>query len=169
MPAVSVPCPRCRTAVPVPANAAGRSLCCPMCAAAVPTVGAAPDFSHLRNQDDPDEDILVAEEDPADGESAMAMPTTRPTKSTAPVAPPTPRPVAVVYTPAAVVTAPADPFAHLDDSAPQPTPAARTPAAPLPAHMPKWVLPALIALAVYGVVATAAAVWGWARPAAVSR
>ena len=172
MPAVSVPCPRCRTPVPVPADAAGRPLSCPLCSAVVPSAGAAPDFSHLRNQDDPDEDILTAEGG-TDGESVLEMPTVRPSKPTAPVGKPAPRPAAV-YTPPAVATPPADPFAHLDDSAPQPAPAPRKPQPnptpePPTARLPKWVLPALLALSAYGVAATAAAVCGWVRPAAVSR
>ena len=166
MPAVSVPCPRCSTPVPVPADAAGgRPLSCPRCQAVVRATSDAPDFSHLRNQADLDDDILVAE-DATDGESVMELPTVRPTKPTTTVNKPTPRPAPVVYTPPAAAVQSQDPFAHLADTGPNPPLPRRTPDAEPTVRAPKWVLPTLLALAAYAVVATGFGVWGWVRPVA---
>lgn len=205
MPAISIRCPGCKHRLAAPAEAAGRSLPCPHCRAAVSVPADsnatlvdenAPDFSYLRNQPEPDDDILVAE-DTEDGESALGQSTARrpapPTvtsKTTAVVPPP------IIYTPPPVGTRPPDPpdnpFAQLSgppsskrratplpprdepaepDSLPKKAkandkPRDRRPEPEPPARTPKWVWPVLVALAVYAFVATGVGAWGWLRPVA---
>ncbi len=202
MSAISIRCPGCKHRLAAPPEAAGRSLPCPHCRAAVSVPADsnatlvdenAPDFSYLRNQPEPDDDILVAE-DTEDGESALGQSTARrpapPTvtsKTTAVVPPP------VIYTPPPVGDRPPDPpdnpFAQLSGppsskrrASPLPPPAEPVnppqkakdkprdrrpePAPQPPARTPKWVWPVLIALTLYAFVATGVGAWGWLRPVA---
>jgi len=199
MSAISLRCPGCKRRLAAPREASGQTLSCPNCRAPITVTvdgntvidGEVPDFSYLRNQPEPDDDILSSE-DPDDVESALGQSTAKPSKPTAIAPAHAPVPPPIIYTPPPVGAKPlppaGNPFADLNETgsksrkkAPEPAPAADKkdppskiddrlktdpePAPPPAVRTPKWLWPLLIALAIYAVAATGVAAWGWLRPA----
>ena len=111
-----------------------------------------PDFSHLRTASNPKLHSVFA--DPDDDEDDSVIGNSLPSVGSNPSVT-----MPVVFTPVGV-----DPFADLTPPEPnserdlQPTMEMQAPPRPV-----NWQLPALVAVAIYAIVATVLAIWGWAR------